>query len=367
MGELDDRVATPNLVGGGIEHEVAGTKLGRSLPAGSPQQRPQAGEQNNERERFGQVVVGPRVQTFGFVEVSVLGREHQDRCPVLALAQRPADLEAVDLRQHEVEHDRVVGDLAGIPERLLTVGGDIDGEPFGLEPGSERLRPSRPRPRLPECASALPYGSGGSSLGSGCSALPLGGEDPVTGEKGDQGRHRSGDDHVDRVGGVGAGRCAVNQPGPEQQPAAHVDRFHSLRGSRFIIIDDTCTASEEIHGHDAPGDRPRLPVRGEGHEDVGRTELHVAVGDERAHVNGGEGHGETAEPSMQRQQPFGDGAPCMTFVDRARPQMTDRPVSTRATMPPDRATYHQRLSLARSVFMLRTFRIRRFAGRCRRR
>ena len=40
------------------------------------------GEQDRERERFGQVVVGAAVERFGLVELARLGGEHEDRRPV---------------------------------------------------------------------------------------------------------------------------------------------------------------------------------------------------------------------------------------------------------------------------------------------
>ena len=100
------------------------------------------GDENDVRERFGEVVVGAGVERFGFVEFAVLGGEHQDRGPVALLAQASAHLEAVDLGQHDVEHDRVVRVLGRQPETLLAVEGVVDGEAFGLQPAPKRRRQS---------------------------------------------------------------------------------------------------------------------------------------------------------------------------------------------------------------------------------
>ena len=59
----------------------------RVTPAGAAQQGADPGDQDRERERLGEVVVGAGVERLGLVEVAVLGRQHQDRRPVAGRPQ----------------------------------------------------------------------------------------------------------------------------------------------------------------------------------------------------------------------------------------------------------------------------------------
>src|SRR5581483_7641474 len=142
-GEVELVVAPPGQVRGRVELEVAGRqhrRAGRCPPA---QQRPQPGGEHDEGERFGEEVVGAGVERLGFVELTVLGREHEDGRPVAGLPQRGADLEAVHPRQHDVEDDGVVAAFAGPPEAVFPVRGNIDGEPLRLQPAPYRIREAR--------------------------------------------------------------------------------------------------------------------------------------------------------------------------------------------------------------------------------
>ena len=65
-------------------------------------------DEHDERERLRQEVVGAGVERLRLVVLAVLGREHEDRCPVAFVAERRADLEPVHARQEDVEHDRAV-------------------------------------------------------------------------------------------------------------------------------------------------------------------------------------------------------------------------------------------------------------------
>ena len=72
------------------------------------------------RERLGDVVVGPHLEAEDLVDLVVLGGEHDDR-HLAAAAQPPADLDPVELRQHDVEHDQVEALLGEAVERLAAV------------------------------------------------------------------------------------------------------------------------------------------------------------------------------------------------------------------------------------------------------
>ena len=107
----------------GIEREVGEAQaLRRRLDAA--QQRAQAGEQLAQREGLDQVVVGARVEAGHAVVDRVARGEHQHRRAVAGLAHAPADLEAVDVRHGDVEHDGI--ELLGreTVERLAAVLGE---------------------------------------------------------------------------------------------------------------------------------------------------------------------------------------------------------------------------------------------------
>ena len=55
-----------------------------------------------------------------------------------SLAQAPADLDAVDTRQHEVEDDRVVLGRLCHPESIVSGAGDVDCVALLREPAAEQ-------------------------------------------------------------------------------------------------------------------------------------------------------------------------------------------------------------------------------------
>ena len=73
-------------------------------------------------ERLGQVVVGADLEADDLVHVVAAGREHDDRDVAFA-PQRAADLHAVDLGQHQVEHDQRGLEGARLLQRLAAVVG----------------------------------------------------------------------------------------------------------------------------------------------------------------------------------------------------------------------------------------------------
>ncbi len=102
----------------------------------APQSAPQPRHEHDVGERLGEEVVGTGVQRLRLVELTVLRRQHQHRRPDRPLAQGRAELEAVDPRQHHVEHDHVVGCVVASHSPSLPVGGHVDGE--ALVPPSRR-------------------------------------------------------------------------------------------------------------------------------------------------------------------------------------------------------------------------------------
>ena len=91
----------------------------------TPVQRPDAGQQLVELERLRQVVVGPGVETPDHVLDGVSGGEHEDRGVPALPPQLHGDLEAVLLRQDDVQQDDVVVVHVGQHGGLVAVGGDV--------------------------------------------------------------------------------------------------------------------------------------------------------------------------------------------------------------------------------------------------
>ena len=85
-----------------------------------PQQRAHAAPELADRERLRDVVVGAELEPDHLVELVVAGREHDDRHGA-ARPEALADLEPVELRQHQVEHDEVDVLRREAAQRLLAV------------------------------------------------------------------------------------------------------------------------------------------------------------------------------------------------------------------------------------------------------
>jgi hypothetical protein len=122
----------------GVELQVPDPKDRGSLGGPAPHERAQARQQLGERERLGQVVVGAGVEPRDPVGHRVARRKHEDGAPSTGLAQPPADLEAVDVWQHQVQDDRVVRVLATQPDRVLPPPGHVHRVPLLLEGAFEQ-------------------------------------------------------------------------------------------------------------------------------------------------------------------------------------------------------------------------------------
>ena len=78
---------------------------------GTAQDGRDAREQLHQRERLGDVVVGAELEAAHAIELGAARREHDHRHAAgraAAAADPPAHLEAVEVGQHDVEHDQVV-------------------------------------------------------------------------------------------------------------------------------------------------------------------------------------------------------------------------------------------------------------------
>ena len=119
-------VAARDLVGVRVEHQVADPQRRHAARRPAAQQRPQAREQLLALERLDEVVVGADVEPLDARLERVARGEHQDRHVVAVLAQAARDVDAVEPREPEVEHDQVGQERVRLVERLHAVGGELD-------------------------------------------------------------------------------------------------------------------------------------------------------------------------------------------------------------------------------------------------
>ncbi len=100
----------------------------RSTPctARAPQQRAHACQQLAHAERLGDVVIGPALEAQHAVGLFGACGQHQDgRLSIRAVtADRLTQRDAVEPRQHEIEHDQVEAAFLRDMERLFTVADD---------------------------------------------------------------------------------------------------------------------------------------------------------------------------------------------------------------------------------------------------
>src|SRR3954453_5069985 len=123
LGQLDRALAALDLVRVGVQRQVGDDERRAAPRRPAAQQRAQPGEQLLALERLDEVVVGARVEALDARLDGVARGKHEDR-HVVGRAQPARDLDAVELRQAEVEdHEvRMVG--RGLVERGLAVAGD---------------------------------------------------------------------------------------------------------------------------------------------------------------------------------------------------------------------------------------------------
>ena len=138
--QLEPPVADVGLAPAGIDAQVADldrpAALGRHV--GPAQDRLDPRHQGSRVERLGHVVVRAQLQADDRVHVLGAGGQHQDR-HVAAAAQLAADLEAVHLGQHQVQHDQVRVAALVLDQGLLAVGRGHDGEALLLEVQPDQL------------------------------------------------------------------------------------------------------------------------------------------------------------------------------------------------------------------------------------
>src|ERR1019366_4404736 len=96
-------------------------------PAG---ERPQPGGELQQAERLDEVVVRPGIQPAHPVSHAVSRGQHEHRGPLSLFPESAAELESVEVREHDIQDDRPVGVLGGQPQAVLAAAGDVDGVPF---------------------------------------------------------------------------------------------------------------------------------------------------------------------------------------------------------------------------------------------
>src|SRR5262249_55421599 len=107
----------------GVQREVADDDRGAAAWWTAPEQRAQAREQLLALERLDEVVVGTGVEALDARLERVARGEHEDR-DVVGRSQPPRDLDAIELRQPEIEDDEVRVEGGRLVERGLAVAGD---------------------------------------------------------------------------------------------------------------------------------------------------------------------------------------------------------------------------------------------------
>ena len=125
------------------ERTVADRARGLAVAAAAVESS-QPREQLFEGEWLGEIVVRAAIQHADAIADRMTGADDQDRRVDALIPHLPADLEAVQARQHQVEDDGVVLDGDGLIDSRGTVLGEIDdvvilAESFQQEPADRRV------------------------------------------------------------------------------------------------------------------------------------------------------------------------------------------------------------------------------------
>src|SRR5262249_37133557 len=102
--QFDQAPAAADLALGGVHSEVPEVQQRIHLQGRPAQQGPETGHQLREGKGFDQIIVGPDIETPDAIFYSVLGGEQQDGALDTPVPQHPQDVQAVQLRQENVEH-----------------------------------------------------------------------------------------------------------------------------------------------------------------------------------------------------------------------------------------------------------------------
>ena len=114
-GQVDQLPAAANLAGVLVHRQVGDGQLGGCIVVAHPgatQHPPQTGQHLLEAERLGHVIVSSGRDPGDPVLDRVAGGQEEHAHPGVVLAQPAHHLQAVEVRQHHVEHDCVRPELA---------------------------------------------------------------------------------------------------------------------------------------------------------------------------------------------------------------------------------------------------------------
>ena len=126
-GELDLAPGARHAPRQQVELQVLDLEARRLRCARAPaQQRLDARQQLSERERLGEIVVAPGLQSPDTVVDAAEGRQHQHRRGQPLAAHQLDDRQPIDVRQHPVGDHQVELPLGGAEQALAAVGGVID-------------------------------------------------------------------------------------------------------------------------------------------------------------------------------------------------------------------------------------------------
>ena len=134
-GQLDRGPAGEDLSRARVERHAVHFQPARGRRGArfiAPQYGPDARRQFARVERLGQVVVGAQLQTHDAVHIVAARRQHHHRH--VALAAQPAqDFEAIDARQHDIQHHQVDARFPRLFQSLLAFVFAVHREPFALQ------------------------------------------------------------------------------------------------------------------------------------------------------------------------------------------------------------------------------------------
>ena len=145
--DRDHPAVAQDPVTGQVDLDVAEVDRGRWLALGHaalrpPEQGPDPGDELTQAERLRHVVVGAELEADDLVDLRVLGGEHEDRDRGFG-PDDPADLDAGQLGEHQVEHDEVGPIGPEADQGLAAIRRGDDREPLRLEAVGEGLAKRR--------------------------------------------------------------------------------------------------------------------------------------------------------------------------------------------------------------------------------
>ena len=103
------------------------------IPLAASQNRLHTRDQFARIEWLGEVVVGAKFETENFIDIFIARREHENRGGMICRPQTAAHLEAVEFREHYIQHDQGGMFVARQIERRLAVFCRDDAKTFAFE------------------------------------------------------------------------------------------------------------------------------------------------------------------------------------------------------------------------------------------